>query len=368
MNVVKTEVMVVKGGKVQNMISTEAYQRKTTGKGGTHRERSQEKIQCKLCGDLVSRQNLIKHQQTKKRKINCKTYEHVVEEFEEESSDIELDIQEQYLISIQNGCATKCPVKVCPAIIKTAGEMRKHFRNRHLKDTIIIEEEGLLPQCTKCGLFQSIVGEKHQKSADCKRFTAIKEKRLKAEVQKAAAQFVFTVNGIPIKHPKEFKYLGRIMEENDDDQAAINRNLQKARQKWGMIGRIFAKKGANSKVMGSFYKTIIQSVLLYGSESWVISNHMMKSLRSFHRRCARFITGKHIYRDIYGDWYQPDSKEVLEKAGLWTIEEYIARRKETVMEYAKERPIFQRCIASKPIASSPNQLVWWEINTIENDA
>jgi hypothetical protein len=39
-----------------------------------------------------------------------------------------------------------------------------------------------------------------------------------------------------------------------------------------------------------------------------------------------------------------------------------------VMEYAKERPIFQRCIASKPISSSPNQLIWWEINTIKNDA
>jgi Reverse transcriptase (RNA-dependent DNA polymerase) len=95
MNVVKTEVMVVKGEKVQNMISTEAYQRKTTGKGGTHRERSQEKNQCKLCGDLVSRQYLIKHQQTKKCKTTCKMYEHNVEEFEEESSDIESDIQKQ---------------------------------------------------------------------------------------------------------------------------------------------------------------------------------------------------------------------------------------------------------------------------------
>jgi hypothetical protein len=156
---------------------------------------------------------------------------------------MELNIQKQYLISIKNECGAKCPVKVYPAIIRSAGEMRKHLGNRHLKDIIIIEEEGLLPRCTKCGLFQSIVGEKHQKSADCKRFTEIKEKRQQAEVQKAAAQFFSQSMAYPSNTPRN--------SSTDNDQAAINRDLQKARQKWGMIGRILAKKRANPKVMRS---------------------------------------------------------------------------------------------------------------------
>jgi hypothetical protein len=69
------------------------------------------------------------------------------------------------------------------------------------------------------------------------------------------------------------------------------------------------KKGANPKIMGTFYKTIIQSVLLYGSESWVISNHMMRALRSFHWRCAQYITGKHIWQDSNGNWHYPCCKE-----------------------------------------------------------
>jgi hypothetical protein len=81
---------------------------------------------------------------------------------------------------------------------------------------------------------------------------------------------------------KQFKYLGRILSEDDTDDAAIKYNLQKACKKWGRIGKILSKKDANNKTMGSFYKAIIQSVLLYGSESWVISNHSMKALRSFH--------------------------------------------------------------------------------------
>jgi hypothetical protein len=46
--------------------------------------------------------------------------------------------------------------------------------------------------------------------------------------------------------------------------------------------------------------------------------------------------------------------------GLLPIEEYIAQRKITVMKYAKNRPIFQKCLTSKPIAGNATQFVWWK--------
>jgi hypothetical protein len=139
--------------------------------------------------------------------------------------------------------------------------------------------------------------------------------------------------------------------------------LRRARQRQGMIARILSQEGANAKVMATFYKAVVQSVLLYFSESWVLSEKIVSSLRSFHRRCSRFITGRHIKKNADGSWSYPGSKESLELAGLWTIEEYIGRRKSTVMEYAKERPIYRRCLASKALASRPNQLVWWTNGT-----
>lgn len=42
------------------------------------------------------------------------------------------------------------------------------------------------------------------------------------------------------------------------------------------------------------------------------------------------------------------------------IEEYIERRKNTVMKYAWERSIYQRCMNSHPIANSTHQVVWWD--------
>ncbi len=48
---------------------------------------------------------------------------------------------------------------------------------------------------------------------------------------------------------------------------------------------------------------------------------MMDSLTSFHRRCARFITGQHIGVDINGCWTYPFSSVTLSQVGLFPIGE-----------------------------------------------
>jgi hypothetical protein len=168
------------------------------------------------------------------------------------------------------------------------------------------------------------------------------------------------VSGIPIETVENFKYLGRILDNNDDDRPAIKRNLTRARAAWGRLGRILSKEGANSKAMASVYKTVVQAVLLYGAESWVLTLDLEKKLQSFHRRCARYITGQHIRQNPDGTWTCPSSAEVLSQAGLWTIQEYIQRRKNTVKKYAFSTPIYQACKISQPLASNQNQKVWWQ--------
>jgi SH3-like domain-containing protein len=69
-----------------------------------------------------------------------------------------------------------------------------------------------------------------------------------------AAETVFTANGEPIETVKDFKYLGRILSDNDSDEACVERNLKRAKGKWGMICRIFSSEDASPKVMGTFYK------------------------------------------------------------------------------------------------------------------
>ena len=42
----------------------------------------------------------------------------------------------------------------------------------------------------------------------------------------------------------------------------------------------------------------------------------------------------------------PKSEEVLKKAGVLTIEEYIQRRRDTIMKYVETRNIYVRCKSS----------------------
>jgi len=42
----------------------------------------------------------------------------------------------------------------------------------------------------------------------------------------------------------------------------------------------------HSKSFRKFYKAVVQAVLLYGCESWVLTDKVWKVLESFHNRAA----------------------------------------------------------------------------------
>jgi hypothetical protein len=169
---------------------------------------------------------------------------------------------------------------------------------------------------------------------------------------------VFKINGKPIEMVNEFKYLGQIVTQDDNNETAVTRNIVQAREKWASMRRFLIV----------FYRTVILSVLLYGSESWVLTTDMMRQLRSFHRRCCHGITGDFIHQDEEsGEWICPSSKEeVLEKAGILTVEEYIQRERDTILPYARSTNIYGRCKNAKKLGSN---LLWWEVNYYSsNDA
>jgi hypothetical protein len=166
----------------------------------------------------------------------------------------------------------------------------------------------------------------------------------------------------------EFKYLGRILEETDDDEHAANRQLTRARARWGRIAKILTIDGASPRVMGYFYKAIIQTVLLYGSESWTLTGRMIGRLRSFRHRVARYITtGRHIKELEDGTYFCPPMKEVFNAAGMETIEVYTDRRRNTVRKYAGTSAVYGRCIRSTAMSTNVNKVVWWEIKDSQND-
>jgi len=113
----------------------------------------------------------------------------------------------------------------------------------------------------------------------------------------------------------------------------------RARAKWASMRRFLVRDAADPKSMATIYRKVVLYVLLYGSESWVMTSDLMRQLRSFHRRCCRGLTGEFIRQDEEGEWICPKSEEVLIKAGVLTTEEYIQRRRETIIKYPETRNI-----------------------------
>ena len=112
--------------------------------------------------------------------------------------------------------------------------------------------------------------------------------------------------------------------------------------------------------MGKFYKTVVQSVLLYGLETWVISASLERCLNSFHHRCARYMANEHITQLPNGEWDCPDTARVLAICKLNPLSEYIAKRKSHLLRnYAEPHSeVYRHCLSLSSTAC--RRAVWWD--------
>ena len=134
------------------------------------------------------------------------------------------------------------------------------------------------------------------------------------------------------------------------------------------MAKILKDEGANAKTMSKFYLTVVQAVLLYGADTWVVSKRNMDSLRSFHKRAMRYMTGLHIRKGEGDVWEYPDSEETREKCGLWDIEVYIQRRRGTLKKYLTRyrAQLLKEALQCPKHCKDANKLVWWEQPVLDN--
>jgi len=178
-----------------------------------------------------------------------------------------------------------------------------------------------LPRCNLCGFFSKTASTPRQQgSAECGKFA---EKRHQAFSKKAAGNGSESI--FQCQWGKDWQGVGVQVSWKDP-----RRNWwwwtcrqptahQSSRARWGSIAKILTIDGASPRVMGYFYKAIIQTVLLYWSELWTLTGRMIGRLRGLHHQVARYITGRHIKELEDGTYFCPHMKEVLNAAGMETI-------------------------------------------------
>ena len=94
--------------------------------------------------------------------------------------------------------------------------------------------------------------------------------------------------------------MGRIVSYNDNDTPTVRRNIKKARRQWGQLRKVLERESVPPCVAGMFYQAVVASVLLYGSESWVVLPATLRELSNFHVEAARRLTCIHP-RKIKGE-------------------------------------------------------------------
>ena len=109
-----------------------------------------------------------------------------------------------------------------------------------------------------------------------------------------------TAYGRPLAAVPDFKYLGRVLSASDDEWPAVVHNLRMARSKWARLSWLLRREGADARTLGMFYVAVVQAVLIYRSEMWVMSPRIGKMLGGFYHWVAHRLTGWQAKRRLDG--------------------------------------------------------------------
>jgi hypothetical protein len=163
---------------------------------------------------------------------------------------------------------------------------------------------------------------------------------------------MFTAYGERLERVEVFKCLGRLLAYNNNDARAVRGNLKKVRAIWLRLSRTIRAENASPRVCGIFYKATVQSILLFGSETWNLSPSSLKLLEGFHIRAAWRMAGKRPMKFPDGAWTYPNSAQVLEDVGLKTVAHYIAVCWQHIVNYIVDKPIFTMCMDGVSVGMS----------------
>ncbi len=87
-----------------------------------------------------------------------------------------------------------------------------------------------------------------------------------------ALRKLFHVEGELLEKADLFRYLGQILAQDNDDVRAVKNQIKKAQGIWARVGQVLTAEITPPKVSPKFYEAVMQSVLLYGSETWNLSS------------------------------------------------------------------------------------------------
>eukprot|EP00978_Attheya_sp_CCMP212_P011354 scaffold28024_cov58-Attheya_sp.AAC.2 len=123
-------------GHISDRQSNYAYERRMTGIGESYQARQQRRVVCPVCDASLAQSSLQHHLRVQHGQTTPVGREPAPA----------VGLSAEYLVSSPKMVnSIDCPIEGCPGKATSKANPRAHFMHRHVKDTLIILDEGTFP-------------------------------------------------------------------------------------------------------------------------------------------------------------------------------------------------------------------------------
>ena len=166
-----------------------------TGEGPTYRERQKVRVQCGNCGKKMAAVSLASHRVTHHGRV-------AEEPWSWEYSAMGGEPQTYRMALPTKGGPRSCPVEGFPGQVGTRTSMRMHFFSRHVRDIVIILEEGNLPhpRCPRCDMLVpcKAINGRHHATTRCAKGAEQKMRQVSEAELRERTERAFKAYGKPL--------------------------------------------------------------------------------------------------------------------------------------------------------------------------
>ena len=142
----------------------------------------------------------------------------------------------------------------------------------------------------------------YKSTAHCKKGVKRKRWHLEAGEERAVTSRAFSAYGRPIDMVLFFKYLRRVPSAADYDCLEVVKNLVKLQTVSRRMSRITSREGEGPRVSIFFFKSVVQLVLIFVAETWVVTPRMGRVLGGFQDHMAWRLMGRLPRRRLDRRW------------------------------------------------------------------
>ena len=130
--------------------------------------------------------------------------------------------------------------------------------------------------------------------------------------------------GGTVSFTEKFVYLGSLLHRDLTDKHDVDARIKKASQAFGALrDKIFSSASVPERLKGKLYAGGVLSVLLYGCESWCLTEASVSRLSSWHNKRIREMC-RVTMRQTY--IHRISSRSLQQRTGVFELEHYLASR------------------------------------------